>query len=368
MFEHQTLLEVIFMKRNALAIIISVVIMAGSITVYADDKNDETVTYLGYPHYEYVDDSYDVLDSSPNGMPSNDYRTWFPKLINKSKNEVILEFSNGMYSDDFCNSKMKVPDRFISKKYGTRNVIAIESACAFKAFDLNPQNNYMKLVDNVVFSKDGKTLMSYAQYDDRTVYEIPDGTEIVAYGALYGANNLVEIIVPHSVTELSEVCFWGCENLKEVDFSENSEIKKIGNRVFEYSPINELTLPSFEIQISNTAFGRRQNDIENLKLKSYVKPQVTAVTSQGSYKLNWDKIPKASKYEIYQKKSNGSYKLLKETTGTSIKLNNIKSGKDYTFAVKPIAEIKAVSDKEFGEDIEYYTIEGTMSDDVTVVG
>ncbi len=356
------------MKRNALAIITSVVIIASSITVYAEDKNETISEYLGYPHYEYIDDSYDVLDSSPNGMPTHDYRTWSPKLINNSKNEVILEFSNGMYSDDFCNSKMKVPDRFISKKYGTRNVIAIESACAIKAFDLNPQNNYMKLVDNVVFSKDSKTLMSYAQFDDRKVYEIPDGTEIIAYGALYGSDNLVKIIVPDSVTELLEVCFWGCENLKEVNFSENSKLKSIGNRVFQYSPITELTLPSFEIQISNTAFGRRQNDIENLKLKSYVKPQAMAVTSQGSYKLTWDKIPKVSRYEIYQKKRDGSYKLLKETTGTSIKLNNLKIGKDYTFAVKPIAEIKAVNDKEFGEDIEYYTIEGTMSDDVTVVG
>lgn len=354
------------MKRNALAIIISVVITASSITVYAEDKNETISEYLGYPHYEYVDDSYDVLDSSPYGMPSHDYRTWLPKLINK--NEVILEFSNGMYSDDFCNSKMKVPDRFTSKRYGTRNVIAIEGACAFKSFDLNPENAYMKLVDNVVFSKDGKTLMSYAQYDDRTIYEIPDGTEIIAYAALYGSDNLVRIIVPDSVTELSETCFWSCENLKEVIFSENSKLKRIGNRVFEFSPITELILPSFEVQISNTAFGRSQNDIENLKLKSYVKPQVAAITSQGSYKLTWDKIPKASRYEIYQKKNDGSYKLLKETTCTSIKLNNIKSGKNYTFAVKPIAEIKAVNDKEFGEDIEYYTIEGTLSDDVTVIG
>lgn len=354
------------MNRNALAIIISVVITASSITVYAEDKNETISEYLGYPHYEYVDDSYDVLDSSPYGMPSHDYRTWLPKLINK--NEVILEFSNGMYSDDFCNSKMKVPDRFTSKRYGTRNVIAIEGACAFKAFDLNLQNNYMKVVDNVVFSKDGKTLMSYAQYDDRTIYEIPDGTEIIAYAALYGSDNLVRIIVPDSVTELSETCFWGCENLKEVIFSENSKLKRIGNRVFEFSPITELILPSFEVQISNTAFGRSQNDIENLKLKSYVKPQVAVVMSQGSYKLTWNKIPKASRYEIYQKKNDGSYKLLKETTCTSIKLNNIKSGKNYTFAVKPIAEIKAVNDKEFGEDIEYYTIEGTLSDDVTVIG
>lgn len=340
--------------------------LAFKTTAYANIV--ESSSYLGYNGLEYIDDSYDVRDNDRviYATFSHDYRAWNIYASDK-RNEIVLEFANGMFDDDFCNSKMKVPDRFINKEYGTLNVIEIKKACAFKAFDLNPENAYMKLVDNVVFSKDGKTLMSYAQYDDRTIYEIPDGTEIIAYAALYGSDNLVRIIVPDSVTELSETCFWGCENLKEVIFSENSKLKRIGNRVFEFSPVTELTLPSFEIQISNTAFGRSQNDIENLKLKSYVKPQVAAITSQGSYKLTWDKIPKASRYEIYQKKNDGSYKLLKETTCTSIKLNNIKSGKNYTFAVKPIAEIKAVNDKEFGEDIEYYTIEGTMSDDVTVI-
>ena len=109
---------------------------------------------------------------------------------------------------------------------------------------------------------------------------------------------------------------------------------------------------------------------ENLKLKSYVKPEVKALTSQGTQKLTWDKIPKATRYEVYQKKSDGSYKLLKETTGTSLKLNNIKSGKKYTFAVKPIAEVRALNTSVYvDQDYDfYYTIEGTMSDDVTVVG
>ena len=356
------------MKLNALALIISVVVMASSITVFADTL--ESTSYLGNKGLEYIDDSYDVRDNDGviYQMISHDYRAWHVYKTNKKNNEIILEFSNGMFGDDFSNSKMKVPDRFISKEYGVCNVAAIREACEFKAFDLNPENKYMKLVDNVVFSKDGKTLMSYAQFDDRTAYEIPDGTEIIAYGALSGSDNLVKIIVPDSVTELSEVCFWGCENLKEVNFSENSKLKSIGDRVFQYSPITELTLPSFEIKISNTAFGNNQKDIENLKLKSYVKPQAAIVTSQDSYMLTWDKIPKAAKYEVYQKKRDGSYKLLKETTGISIKLNGVKDGKKYTFAVKPIAEIKAVNDERFGEDIEYYTIDGTMSDDVTVIG
>lgn len=322
------------MKRTVLAIIIFITITACSITASAETL--ESTSYLGNDWLEYIDDSYDVRDND--GLIfatfSHDYSAWNVYLSDK-KNEVVLEFVNGLYDDDFRNSKMKVPDRFITKKrkrgtnHVTLNVIAIESACAFKAFDLNPESKYMKLVDNVVFSKDGKTLMSYAQFDDRTVYEVPDGTKNIAYGALYDSENLVKVIISDSVTELSECCFWSCGNLKEVVFSENSKLKSIGNRVFNFSQVTELTLPSFEIQISNTAFGICQKDIENLKLKSHVKPRAIVEKLQDLYILNWNKIPNAAKYEVYQKKGDGSYKLLKETAETSIQLNGIRKGKEY---------------------------------------
>lgn len=197
--------------------------LAFKTTAYANIV--ESSSYLGHNGLEYIDDSYDVRDNDRviYETISHDYRAWDISPSNK-RNGIVLRFVNGRFDDDFCNSKMKVPDRFINKEYGTLNVIEIKKACAFKAFDLNPENAYMKLVDNVVFSKDGEILMSYAQYDDRTVYEIPDGTKNIAYAALYGSDNLVRIIVPDSVTELSETCFWGCENLKEVIFSENSKL------------------------------------------------------------------------------------------------------------------------------------------------
>lgn len=69
-----------------------------------------------------------------------------------------------------------------------------------------------------------------------------------------------------------------------------------------------------------------------------------------------------------KKMKDGSYKLLKETTGTSLKLNNVKSDKKYTFAVKPIAKIRGCNTSVYvDKDYKlYYTIEGTMSDDVTI--
>ncbi|MDE5860176.1 MAG: leucine-rich repeat domain-containing protein, partial [Oscillospiraceae bacterium] len=164
--------------------------------------------------------------------------------------------------------------------------------------------------------------------------------------------------------------FSECYSLKEVYIPQNSKLKIITGSAFANTELHELTLPSFEIEISKEAFAKEI--YEQVSLKSYVKPNVKAVYSDDTetYKLIWNEIPNAARYEVYQK-NNGGYKLIKETTETSLKLNGIKSGKKYTLAVKPIAEIKAQGDGggyRHYDLPEYYTIAGTMSDDVTVVG
>lgn len=67
--------------------------------------------------------------------------------------------------------------------------------------------------------------------------------------------------------------------------------------------------------------------------------------------------------------SDGSYKLLKKTTSSKCRINKLKNNKEYVFAVKATANIKAVEDEVSDEYIiypEYYTIEVTRSDDVKV--
>ncbi|MCM1524344.1 MAG: hypothetical protein NC120_07780 [Ruminococcus sp.] len=56
----------------------------------------------------------------------------------------------------------------------------------------------------------------------------------------------------------------------------------------------------------------------------------------------------------------------------SCKFSSLKSGKEYTFAVKPIAVIPAANYNKEKDEIfgfpETFTIEGTMSEDIVIVG
>lgn len=201
---------------------------------------------------------------------------------------------------------------------------------------------------------------------------IPDSVNKIQRSAFYGIKKLKEITIPPLV-EVLDNTFANCNNLEKVSIPQNSKLKKIDNGAFQKTKISELTLPNFEVEISNLAFGKKEI-AEKVKLKSYVKPNVSFECDNNVCKIKWDKIANASYYEVYQKKSNGSYKKLKTVKGSSLKINSLKSDREYTFAVKAVAKVKATPYNQdnyivsFSGLPEYYTIEGTMSDDVTVVG
>lgn len=291
---------------------------------------------------------------------------------------------NTLRYHDYSEAIIRIPDTINGE-----TVSGINGSCEFKEFDLNPDNKYMKCVDNVIFSSDGKTLMSFAQYDDRTEYIVPEGTEIIGEEAFRLCRNLKKVIIPDTVTEIGTSAFFssglqeiilsssietipdGCfkQNmaLKRVVIPENSKLKRLErNALFTVSA--EITLPSFDIEIDKNV-GSSGN------FKSYVKPDVSA----NGKKITWDKIPNASYYEVYQKLRNGEYKLLRRTSKTETVFDTLKPGYTYTFAVKAYAKKQSErydperDEREVDGRIiysypKYFVIEGTMSEDVVLTG
>ncbi len=200
---------------------------------------DELNNYILGEDMSFIDDGYDVVISAKYDIGSR--RAW---------NMTYIDTLDGysIYFEPYrTDLKIKIPDSFKYKRYrgnvfkgytSTIEVKVLEKSCSFKEFDLNPENKYMTLVDNVVFSKDKKTLMSYAQYDERTYYEVPEGTEIIGFGAFGSSNNIKEIHMPDTVKEIDSSfgsmdnlekinipplveeiqgsAFYGCDNLKDV--------------------------------------------------------------------------------------------------------------------------------------------------------
>lgn len=296
--------------------------------------NDDT-----HPEVQYG--SYDGYDLSISRGRDRHYIGWLTptreeRTVRNPHYSIKWWDSSEPYYD-YSEARIRIPSSIKDIRSKTSGIVYdIKGSCAFKEFDLDPDNLYMKCVDNVIFSRDVKTLMSYAQYDERREYTVPEGTETIGTRAFSRCHNLERVYIPGSVKNIGNA-FYGCNNLKEIVFA------------------------SFDTQIYTDVLGY-EKDIKT-KLCCTSRP---AVRSEGEG-LFWDKTPGASYYEVYQK-VNGEYKLLDTKKGNSCKLSALKPGKEYIFAVKPMAVIPAAEyDRERDRGFpESFTIEGTMSEDILI--
>lgn len=74
-----------------------------------------------------------------------------------------------------------------------------------------------------------------------SVYVVPDGTSVISSSMVnYGCN---VVVVPNSVTKLSDQAFKGYFNLKRVVFQEGSQVQDIGYYCFSDSNIEYVNIP-----------------------------------------------------------------------------------------------------------------------------
>ncbi|MCC8043061.1 MAG: leucine-rich repeat domain-containing protein, partial [Oscillospiraceae bacterium] len=169
-------------------------------------------------------------------------------------------------------------------------VVAVcSSAPTYYGFKLDSENKYMKCVDNVLFSKDGKRLMSYPCLDESETYTVPDGTEVIGEYAFYNVGiwvgyknydhyyltSLSEgVVIPNSVQCVEEKAFAKCKALSKVVFMEGDNHLTIDERAF-YScdSLEEVILPNFDVEMDRSVF---ENSESLSRLTTYAQPTLTS--------------------------------------------------------------------------------------------
>ena len=119
-----------------------------------------------------------------------------------------------------------------------------------KEFIVDPENEYFKSEDGVLFTKDGKVLLSYpcgkdvefdrfgnvtADGDGNALiasYAIPEGVEEIASKAFYKCYYVNVTYFPSTVRVIGEKAFHRCSSLK--DFTMPAAVESIGKDAFAY--------------------------------------------------------------------------------------------------------------------------------------
>ena len=118
---------------------------------------------------------------------------------------------------------------------------------------VSPDNEIYTSIDDVLFSKDMKTLINYPQGKSGSEYTVPDSvTSLEAY-SFFSCESLERVFIPDSVTQIGDCAFYNCVKLANISIP--STVKSIGERVFENcEKLTSIIIPDTVTSIEERAF------------------------------------------------------------------------------------------------------------------
>ena len=81
---------------------------------------------------------------------------------------------------------------------------------------ISPRHKHFKLIDNNLYSADGKSLISYVGKEGEPLFTVPMGVTRICGYAFYGAESLKSVIIQNGVTSIGERAFRGCGELESI--------------------------------------------------------------------------------------------------------------------------------------------------------
>ena len=144
---------------------------------------------------------------------------------------------------------LHIPESVTTLEYG-----ALYGCNEVTAYTVSSENSSFKVVDGVLFSKDGKTLVRYPAGRTDTSYTIPAGVTAVEHYAFANGKNLTSVGIPDSVTVIKDRGFYSCTALACVEFPKG--LTTIGDAAFFFCKnLTSLNIPSSVVTIGESAFN-----------------------------------------------------------------------------------------------------------------
>lgn len=127
-------------------------------------------------------------------------------------------------------------------------------------------------VDDVVYTKDMKTLVFYAPNSPKTKFAIPEGVEKIAPYAFHGCVNLVSISIPETVTSIGDHAFCYCSTIEKLTVPDS--VTTLGESCFDGCGISQVIIGSGVTEIPEGAFAN------NFDVKTITLPE--SITKIGA--------------------------------------------------------------------------------------
>ncbi len=257
---------------------------------------------------------YDNKLSSPNMSPvviNSDcsFKLSWSAVSGADKYEIYLLGSNGKYN----LMKTTTATSF------TTAVATYGREYAYKVRAIDSKNNVYSEFSNVITGVNKKKMSTPTL---KSIIVNDNGTFTLSWNAVTGADKY-EIYIYNNNTGIYQL---------------NGTVAKT-SATTAYAPYNVKY--SYKIRALDSEskvysdFSNVVSATNKVKLSAPTMKDVV-VNSNGSFKLSWNSVAGADKYELYIKQADGSYKLMKTTTATSFTTAFATYGKQYSYKAKAV--------------------------------
>ncbi len=134
-------------------------------------------------------------------------------------NGAAFRFCRNLKSITIPTSVTSIEDRAFYDCTGLTSITVDENNLNYKSIDGN------------LYTKDGTTLIRYADEKTQTSFVIPDGVTHIAGYAFYDCDNLTSIQIPDSVTSIEGGAFYSCNSLTNITIPDS--VTYIGSWAFD---------------------------------------------------------------------------------------------------------------------------------------
>lgn len=123
----------------------------------------------------------------------------------------------------------------------TKRFDAICLAETIESISVDSRNEYFLSKNDILYSKDSKTIVAFPPAKKVFMISCLDGVEIIGDGAFSCCDCITDITLPKSITKNGDFAFEGCEQLNCIDIPDS--VKSIGAAVFAHSSVQIVHLP-----------------------------------------------------------------------------------------------------------------------------
>ncbi len=226
------------MKKRILALVITVASLFVLMAFFA-----------GASACEYVAKSSTTVEITKFPITSNVVD--IPDVNDKGKKIVSIKPGAFVYStDDVTVDTLKIGANLSALYDGVLD----ENFSGLAKIELSDKNKNFKVVDNVLFSYDMKTLVKYAPAKSESAYTVPETVTAISASAFSNADDLRSVTLPSKLKTIGEYAFADCTGLSEVILPE--ALVSIGEYAFKgCNSLGEIKIPKNVVTIPGGAFS-----------------------------------------------------------------------------------------------------------------